>query len=270
MLVRAVVVHHQVQGNVPGKLRINAPQEFQELLVTMPAEALAHDLALQNFQSGKQGGRAVALVVMGHRAQPAFLHRQAGLGAVQRLDLGLLVHTEHQRLIGRVQVQPNDIRELLQEPGIARELEGLDPVRLQIVAAPNRTDGGLAHALKVRHPPATPLGHPLRLARCGGLDDRLDLARRIGGLATAAGCDLPQALWPSFQKAATPQGDRRPAHAQRIGKHDIGPAACRTEHNAAPKRHLLRRSVSRHPPLQLLTLKLRYDQRRMAAGHPPS
>src|ERR1700722_11330946 len=33
-----------------------------------------------------QGGPPVALIVVGHRSGPAFLHRQARLGSVERLD----------------------------------------------------------------------------------------------------------------------------------------------------------------------------------------
>ena len=45
----------------------------------------------EHVERGEQGGRAVALVVVGHGPAFSGLQRQAGLGAVERLDLALLV-----------------------------------------------------------------------------------------------------------------------------------------------------------------------------------
>ena len=112
--------------------------------MTVARVALADDFALQNLQGSEQTGGAITLVIVSHRAQTPLLHGQSGLGAVQCLDLGLLVHSKHQSLVGRIQVQPHHIGELLQEPSITRELEAVDPVRLQIVAAPNIADRGFA------------------------------------------------------------------------------------------------------------------------------
>ena len=51
--------------------------------------AAPDDLALEHVEGGEQGGRAMPLVVVGHGAKTALFHRQAGLGAVERLDLRL-------------------------------------------------------------------------------------------------------------------------------------------------------------------------------------
>lgn len=60
--------------------------------------AVGEDLTGRDVERGEQVGGAVALVVMGHRAGSAWSHRQAGLGAVQGLALGLLVEAaEHHR-----------------------------------------------------------------------------------------------------------------------------------------------------------------------------
>ena len=53
--------------------------------------AAADHLAFEDVQRGEQRRRAVALVIVRHRAALAGLQRQAGLGAVERLDLALLV-----------------------------------------------------------------------------------------------------------------------------------------------------------------------------------
>ena len=55
------------------------------------------------------------------------------LRAVQRLDLALLVHAQHQRLVRRVQVQADHVAQLLDELLVAAELEGLGQVGLEAV-----------------------------------------------------------------------------------------------------------------------------------------
>ena len=137
MLVGAVVVHYQVQNHLAGKRRIDAAQESQKLLMAVPSKALTDDFALQDLKGSEQASRAIALVVVGHRPQAALFHGQSRLRAVQCLDLGLLVHTQHQGLVRGIQVQPHHIGQLLHKPRIARQLEALDAVRLQVVAAPN-------------------------------------------------------------------------------------------------------------------------------------
>ncbi len=78
--------------------------------------AYADDRTGQHVQRGEQRGRAVALVVMGHRAVTARLHRQARLRTVQGLNLALLVHAQHDCLVRRVQVQPHDVRQFFDRP----------------------------------------------------------------------------------------------------------------------------------------------------------
>jgi hypothetical protein len=80
------------KGHVAGEPRIESPQKSQEFLMPMAAEALADHFALQRFQRRKQTGRAVALVIVGHRAQTPFLLRHAPwlagqCGPDDRLDL---------------------------------------------------------------------------------------------------------------------------------------------------------------------------------------
>ena len=84
---------------------------------------LADDLALQNFQRGKERGCAIAFVVMSHGAATSFLQRQAGLRSVQGLDLAFLVNTKHQGLLGRIKVEANNIRKLFQKASIPRQFE---------------------------------------------------------------------------------------------------------------------------------------------------
>jgi len=81
------------------------------------------------------------LVVVSATLGLAGPHGQERLGAVQRLDLALLVDAEHQGAIGRVEIELDDVAHLLDEQRVGRELEGLDAVRLQPKGLPDAMDG---------------------------------------------------------------------------------------------------------------------------------
>jgi hypothetical protein len=75
--------------------------------------------------------------------RPAGDHRQAGLGAVHRLALGLLVEAEHHRPLGWIQVQPDDVDEFVLEVRVVGDLEGVDLPRLEAVIGADLGDGVL-------------------------------------------------------------------------------------------------------------------------------
>jgi hypothetical protein len=83
----------------------------------------ANNPAVENIETGEERGSAVALVIMSHCAIPAFLRRQAGLGAIEGLDLALLVDREHDSMGGRIDTEPTTSRIFLAELGIGGELE---------------------------------------------------------------------------------------------------------------------------------------------------
>src|SRR5580700_1098108 len=83
----------------------------------MPRHAFADDLASGDVERREQGRRSVSLVVVGHRAGAALLQRQSRLRAIERLDLALLVDREHQPLVRRVEIKPDDVLYLRAELG---------------------------------------------------------------------------------------------------------------------------------------------------------
>ena len=91
MFVGGVVIDDGVDDLPGGNLGLNLVQEADELLMPVTLHAAADDRSIQDVERGEQGGRAVALVVVGHGSGAPLLHGQTRLSAVQRLDLGLLV-----------------------------------------------------------------------------------------------------------------------------------------------------------------------------------
>ena len=118
VLVGGVVVGDQVDIEVRRDLPVDPVEEADELLMAVLLHALADHPTVEHIERREQGGGAVALVVVGHGSGPTLLHGQARLGAVERLDLGLLVHRQHDGVLRRVEIQPDHVLDLLSEPRI--------------------------------------------------------------------------------------------------------------------------------------------------------
>jgi len=131
MLVGGVVVHDHVDLLFGRDDVVDDAQKLQPLLMAVPVVAHGDHFALQRIESSQQRGRAVALVVVSHGAAAALLHRQARLGAVQSLNLALLVGAQDDGVLRRVQIQAHNIFQLLDELRIVAELEGSHPMRFQ-------------------------------------------------------------------------------------------------------------------------------------------
>ena len=124
----------------------------------MALHTSANDLAFEHVESSEQRRCSVALVVVGHRASTASLHRQARLGAVEGLDLRLLIDREHDGMGGRIDIEPDNIAQLVDELRVVGELELLDPVRLETMRTPDALDGTCTDADGFRHHGGGPMG----------------------------------------------------------------------------------------------------------------
>src|ERR1700759_5265393 len=151
MLVDGVIVEDHVNELSGRHLRLYSIQEADELLVPMALHTSADDLAFEHVESSEQRRRAVALIVVGHRAGATFLHRQAGLGAVEGLDLRLLIDRKHDGVGGRIDIEPDNIAQLVDKLRVVGELELPDPVRLETMRAPDALDRTCTDADRFRH-----------------------------------------------------------------------------------------------------------------------
>ena len=125
--------------------------------------ALADDLTRGDIQSREYCRRAVSLIVVRLALRQTWPKRQDRLCAIQRLDLALFVHAQHNRLVRRIQVQPHDVTDFGRELRIGAELERLNAVRLQVVFAPNALYGRWAQSLFACHRADAPMRGMTRL-----------------------------------------------------------------------------------------------------------
>src|SRR4030081_1683659 len=83
------------------------------LSTVLVGEFRADDGAVKDVEGCEQRGGAVTFVVVRHRPGTARLHRQTRLGAVERLDLALLVDREDDRMGARIDAEAADAFEFL-------------------------------------------------------------------------------------------------------------------------------------------------------------
>lgn len=121
--MRAVVIHHQMNFQIGGHAGLDSAQELQEFTAAMATVQFTNDFASGNVQRGKQGGGAVAHIVVSTALGNARRQRQYGLRTIEGLDLALLVNTQHHRLEWRIEVQADDVANLVDEQRIARKFE---------------------------------------------------------------------------------------------------------------------------------------------------
>lgn len=146
MLVRAVVVHDEMNIHACRDLGLDPAQEGQELLMPVTRLAVGEYVAAEDIEGRKERSRAMALVVVRDSlgiTQPQRKHR---LGALQGLGLALLIDTQHQGVLGRVQVKAHDITQLLDEERVGGKLEALGAMGLEAKQLQVAVHAGLGDA----------------------------------------------------------------------------------------------------------------------------
>jgi hypothetical protein len=123
----------------------------------------------------KQTRDTVAFVIVSAALQLSGPHGQHWLRAAECLNLRLFIDTEHQGMMGRIQIQANDVPHLVNQHRVAGELEALRAMRLQAKGPPDAADGGLAKAGSSSQHAAGPVRGALRRLLQSQPHDLLDL-----------------------------------------------------------------------------------------------
>lgn len=108
-------------------------EEGDELLAGVASGGLAQHLASGRVQRRERAQRAVALVFEPVALGPPGRQRQHPVLAIERLDRGLLVYTEHRCMRRWVQVQPDHIGRFGLEVWVVGDHVGVQPVRARAV-----------------------------------------------------------------------------------------------------------------------------------------
>src|SRR6266702_3448309 len=233
-LMGAVVVQDQMNVQRCGHGLLDGVEEVAELAGAMPLLGLADDPAGPGVERGEQTGGAVTFVVMGAAFDLSGTHGQQRCGAVERLDLALLVHAEHQRAVRRSEVQAYDVADLFDEQRIAAE------VRLAESA-------GLGHVAR------GPVRGRFRLALERTRQHLLDLL--VAQLAWCAGPGLiQQTVDPELDETLSPLACGRQGASLLASDLGVAQSIRREQHDPRPQGQRLRGLRAPRPGLQLLTL----------------
>ena len=145
-LVGRVVVHDDVHVEVDGHALVDVVEELSELDGPVAAVRLGDHGSGLEVERCKQRRGAMPPIVVRSPFGLAGLHRQQGRRAVEGLNLGLLVDAQHHGMVGRVDVEADDVADLVNQQRVGRQLEGLAPVGTQPEAPPDATDGHATEA----------------------------------------------------------------------------------------------------------------------------
>src|SRR5271156_1350288 len=207
VLVGGVIVEDHMDRLVGRYLAFDGIEKADEFLVPVTLHAAPDDLAFPDVEGGEQGGGTVALVVVGHGGAASFLHRQTGLGAIEGLDLALLVETEHDGVGWRIDIETDDLLELLGEFGIVGELERAHPMRLEPVPLPDAPHRGRADPHRLGHRRRAPMDRLMRRRLVGQGHDPIDGRGRQGRDARGSGLVAGEPLDPLMHEAFLPAPD---------------------------------------------------------------
>src|SRR5207249_7549597 len=114
-----------------GHGSLDGVEEFAKLHGAMAPMTPANHFPRFHVEGRKQRRRAVAHVVVRAPLDLPGSHRQQWLRAIERLDLGFFVDAKDERVLGRIQVEPDNVPDFVDEERIARELERLRAMRLE-------------------------------------------------------------------------------------------------------------------------------------------
>jgi hypothetical protein len=202
----------------------------------------------------------VADVVVGTAFDQVRLHREHGRGALQRLDLRLLVTAQHSSVLRRVQVQPDNVEDLRLQLRIGREPERARPPRLDPIRPPRLGDRRVANLQPCSQQARRPVTHPQRLRwRLQRLSNDPSLVDRARPTRTLLVRQPRHAL---SRIPRTPGHHRLPGHPDPLSVLRIRHPVSSQQDDARPLRQPGPHRTRPRQPLQLLTVTLTQRQGR--------
>jgi hypothetical protein len=99
----------------------------------------------------------MAFVIVGSPLGLARQHWKDRLSTAQRLDLTLLIHAQHKRMMRRIHVQAHDVPHLVDQQRIVGQLKRFAAMRTQPKRSPDATDRRLTQPGPCRQRAAAPM-----------------------------------------------------------------------------------------------------------------
>jgi len=260
MFVCPVVVDYQVDIEILGNIFVNVLEKAEVFLVTVSAAALRENLACSRIQGRKQCRCAVPDVVMGHTFNVSQAHGQEGLSPIEGLNLTFFVHAQDHGVIGRVEVQTDDIAHFFNEKGIRGDFEMPLAMRLEPEGIPYPVDRRAGNMNGIRHRPGRPMGS----SRRSGLKR---LANELGDLLIGNGTGSPGPQFvmesgkPLLQKSPAPHADRLRTVIDLLGNVFIGYSFSGHDNDPCPRHQSMGQRTRGGNSFQLLFLTSGDDQR---------
>src|SRR5580704_3446626 len=195
-----------------GMFGNQAVHEIEELDTPAALIMAGLDQASGNVEGGEQGRGLMTFVGV---AEPchgfAIGQLQPALGALQSLDVRLLVDRKHHGVLGRLQVEPDNVGRLLHKSRIGADTPTAPPRQRDLMPAQNPPDlmfGDVAQMPGQQAAVPAPVPRRRRLIQ-SRQDAPLMLALVLPGLAAAR--RVEQTRETRSRKAAPPLADRRRA-----------------------------------------------------------
>ena len=181
-------------------------------------------------------------IIMGHAFDITQPHGQHGLGAVEGLNLALFIDAEHQRMIGRMQIQADNVAHLLDKERIGGELKTARTVGLHAEGLKHAMHGGTGDAAGLGSLPNAPVRALGRSAGEGALEQSRNLL-----VVDAAGPTRTQFVIESGQavlnETLPPLTDGGLGPAQATGDLGVALSIRRPEYQSGPCYQSMRQSA---------------------------
>ncbi len=264
--VGGVVVADHVQRD-PRVGSGDGLEEVQELGVRVLGVAAVGHLPGRDLQRSEQARCPVALVVRCLFLRDPGPEGEDRRGPVQRLDLGLLVHTEHDRPVWGVHVEPDHVADLRFQLRVGGELERLRLPWLQAPPPPDPGDSGETDPQMVSEQPRRPMGHSQTRRR------RIQRRRYHRRLIDRSRPTRPRQVSKISQAThpvpLTPGPDRRKTHAHPATDLRVTRTGRGQQQNPGPLRGTRRDRRGPRPLRQPFPITSPQDQR-LNSRHTPS
>jgi hypothetical protein len=240
MLMGGIVIEDEVDGRLGRYGGIDRFEKSDELLMSVAFHATADHPAFEDIEGGEQRRCAVSFVVMGHGPCASRLHRQPRLSSIECLNLALLVEREDEGVRRWIDIESDHIPELLSEFRIARELEGFDPMRGEMMSTPDALDRTRADADRLGHGGRRPMGGLVGRIRGGKRQHAVDLILSQRGDSRGAGLVTQQSGGSFRHETFLPAPDTGLGLPRPMHDFDRADAVRRQKHDPCPPDMLLR------------------------------